>query len=118
MPLAFSPNATVDLWLDIDAETPRDKRPVFQAKYATEEEAQRMEALLKEQFSRDNDDDTCAKIREALAVAITGWKNMPQAGQFAGADSLKFLTTAEVRELYAKVWAATTSCAPFAKPSA
>jgi hypothetical protein len=114
MPLAFRTNATVEIWLDGDAEIPRASRPVFIARHATEAQAQQMESLFNEQ-KQDERDKTYAKLREALAVVLVGWKNIP--GEYAGADSLKFLTQMEILELWQSVWSQSISVGPFVSPS-
>lgn len=118
MPLAFSPDRTVEVCLSGDATKPVKTRPVFICKYVAEGDAQKMDELWKAERSPDNTDETGDKLRECIALAIVGWRNMPaEFGEYKDKESLRPLTVPELFELLGLIWSACTSAAPFVKPS-
>jgi hypothetical protein len=107
MPLAFRPDKTVPVSLDVDADIDPPQRPAFLCRFLTEGDAQRIEDCLHEGQAAADDADAAMILCRALCLSVTGWRNMIDATgkplTFAGPESLGVLTYRELLELRGKV---------------
>ena len=76
MPLGLDPDATVELWLDSDADKPIDSRPVFLFKFLTYRKFRQVQELRKRAIESTTDEQFNAAINEALLIGLSGWRNM------------------------------------------
>lgn len=74
MPLGLDPDATVELWLDSDADKPIESRPVFLFRFLTCRNVRQVQDLRKQAI--DSQVDTLKLIDEALLIGLAGWRNM------------------------------------------
>jgi hypothetical protein len=75
MPLALDPNETI--WVNLDSDEKKNPRPEFEIRFLTRRELSRAARLVDE--SRDTQgtyDEAHAKLDQALAVGVVGWRNV------------------------------------------
>jgi len=100
MPLLFRKDKTQAVSLAIDSDIDEAQRPAFLCRGITEAEADDIETEFREAIKMNDTAAATQRMRAALATAVTGWRNMPpEAGAYAGADSLGCLTVQELGEL-------------------
>lgn len=76
MPLGLDPTRRVSVWLDSDADVPEPTRPTFFAHFLTCQEAIEYEQILVDARELTANKDVDAKLNEAMALALIGWKNI------------------------------------------
>lgn len=75
MPLSLNPNATVPVSLDSDKQLP-EPRPEFLCRFLTCAQQADMLGKLDDAFCERDMIARRPKLREALLVSVTGWRNM------------------------------------------
>ncbi|HSZ58507.1 MAG TPA: hypothetical protein VK797_22765 [Tepidisphaeraceae bacterium] len=79
MPLSCDPTETFPVVLITDQAKPEETRPTFLARFVTRREAKRIQKLeeeLRSQSARLSNEESEAKLDEALGIIYMGWKNL------------------------------------------
>jgi hypothetical protein len=76
MPLGLDPDATVELWLDSDADKPIESRPVFLFRFLTCRKIRQVQDIRKRALESKDDAEFVKLVDEALLIGLAGWRNM------------------------------------------
>lgn len=97
MPLSLDPQATTRFPLESDKPKPDDARPEFEARFVTVSQRMRIRKLLDEAEAQETDEQSLAKLTEAIGITLVAWHNMGVPFDLAKLPDL--LTAAEMWEL-------------------
>ena len=103
MPRALSPHETFEVWLEIDSQTPKAKRPIFICRHLTTREA-RILADLDSHLDTSSVESAVTGLYDAVWEHLAGWRNMvhPDTDEqipFARDRIEEVLNPADAREL-------------------
>lgn len=76
MPLGLDPDATVEVWLESDADKPMENRPVFLFRFLTCRKIRQVQEIRKRALESKDDAEFVKLVDEALSIGLAGWRNM------------------------------------------
>ncbi len=77
MSIAFDPNETAEVYLAIDEDKPPEVRATFLCRFLTCREMRQYSKLVNEAYAITNDlDKEDELVTKALALVLTGWRNI------------------------------------------
>lgn len=74
MPLALDPSATI--WAHLESDKDKNPRPEFEIRFLTRRELSRANKIIDESRAGVDYDASHAKLDEALAIGVVGWREI------------------------------------------